>query len=454
MKHFMILIAMLITASCHHTMEPWPSDSDRQEVAMYVRTRSLSGITTTPSAYQFFIYDKEKNKVSQYNVNPEKSNNNLLHVKLFPGNYTGYCVTNAEESNCWEYADNLPPEQIYLKSQKTKSGHEEARDHLIGTTTFSVGENIENNAVFDLNRKVGMLKVIIENIPEWLTDLKINLANVPQKMSLTGEFNGDYTVIKDITLPDEKGTSETNILVFPPKTKAILTLSSEEMVFITPEHSIESILPNRVTEIKAIFQEPAESINVDITTRLVEWDDPIIQELDWNVEMPQGACTGTGNGTNLVLNGSFENGFSEGAPDNWTLDAASKDYPKTAVSVSSPVQEGNKAIRIEGKTYIYQDIPIIGGQCYQLNLFVNAPDSDAKWKYWGTWMKNSTALNSDLIRSSSYEQATNGYIDTYNGKIFRAPINATKLRIEVRNYNDPVTGKGIYIDQTSVQMVN
>lgn len=450
----MIVLVMLFFVACHHSMEPWPSDGDRQEVAMYVRTRSLSGITPSSGSYQFFVYDKEKNKVSQYSVNPDVNNPNLLHMKLFPGSYTGYCVTNATAAECWEFADNLPPAQIYLKAQKTKSGHEEAGDHLLGTTDFSVGEENANNAIFDLSRKVGMLKVVIENIPEWLTDLKINVSNVPQKMSLTGEFTGSYTISKDITIPDENGVSETHILLFPPKEKATLSLSSEAMVFITPEHTIESILANRVTEIKVIFQEPANLANIDITTQLIEWDDPSIQEEDWKIDMPQGICTGTGNGTNLVVNGGFEGAFANGIPENWTLDAASKDYPKTAAPATDLIQEGNKAVRIEGKTYIYQDIPVTGGRCYQLNMYVNAPETDARWKYWGTWMKGSTNLSSDLLRSVSYEKTTNGYIDVFNGKVFRAPATATKLRLEVRNYNDPVTGKGVYIDQVSVQHVD
>lgn len=450
----MIVLAILTTGACHRTMAPWPSDGDRREVAMYVRTHSLSGITTLPSVYQFFVYDKEKAIISQYNISPEKGENNLLHVKLFPGTYTGYCVTHAEDAEAWEFSENTPPEQIYLKSQKTKNGTEEAKDHLLGECDFVVNENENNSAIFDLNRKVGMLRVNIENIPVWLTDLKINLSEIPQKMNLKGEYEGTYTVSKSISLPDSKGTSETNLLVFPPRTKGILTLSSNAWVFITPEHPIESILPNHITEIKATFRTTSGSPEVDITTHLVEWEERIIEEPDWEIDTPEGPCTGSGNGINLVKNGSFEEGFTENTPNDWKLEASSKETIPGAISVSSPVREGREAVLLEAKTYMYQDVSIIGGRCYQLKMFVNAPGPKVKWRYWCTWMKGSTNLNSDMLHSPSYQYQTNGYINVFDGQIFRAPAEATKLRMEVRNYMNPGDDIGLYTDDISVEMVD
>ena len=118
MKRMIYILAVVMAVGCHHSMDPWPGDGDKQDVAMYVRTRSLSGITASPSVYQFFVYDQVHSSMSRYSVNPEKEDNNVLHLKLFPGTYTGYCVTNAEETENWEYTDNLPPGEIFLKSGK------------------------------------------------------------------------------------------------------------------------------------------------------------------------------------------------------------------------------------------------------------------------------------------------------------------------------------------------
>lgn len=455
MKYFIILGLAITLLACQRSMEAWPSDSDRQEVAMYIRTRSLSGITSSPTAYQFLIFNKEDARFTRFNTNPDPENRTQAYLKLFPGHYTGYCLTGGEDENSWTFEAGSPPEKIFLKAQKNSKSHDEAKDHLLGVQEFTVNETNDEPIVFDLNRKVGMLKVRIENIPEWMTDLQINLSNVSKQMNLYGEYSGSYTVTKNITLP-ENGISETDLLVFPPKEEgqASLSLVSNSLVFITPEHPIASIQANRITEITAIFQEPAATYQVSFTSRLVEWEMPALREEDWEIELPEKACTGTGNGTELVQNGSFEEGFVENAPVHWMLDASSKDYPKNTRAVTSPVQEGNQAVLIEGKTYLYQDIPITGGKCYQLHLYLNAPHSNARWKCYSTWRKGSTTLTSGQLQSSGYESKTDGYIDFYEGKVFRAPADANKLRIEIRNYNDPDAGQDIYVDAVSVQAVD
>ena len=45
-------------------------------------------------------------------------------------------------------------------------------------------------------------------------------------------------------------------------------------------------------------------------------------------------------------------------------------------------------------------------------------------------------------------------MDAYAGKVFRAPADATKLRVEIRNYMDPVEGKGLYVDAIRVEAVD
>ena len=449
MKRFIIPMYALILLGCHHSMDSWPSDGDKPEVAMFVRTRNLSGINGLPSNYQFFVYDKTLGTTARYEVNPDKDNN--LHVKLFPGAYTGYCVTNASDETVWEYTAQTTPDRIYLKSQTSTHGTEEPRDYLLGQTDFEVNET-GGEVIFDLNRKVGMLKVIIENIPEWLNDLQINLSGIPQKMNLEGEYTGKYTITKKISPPDKNGISETSILLFPPQQQTGLTLSSESLVFITPEHPIESVSANRTTEIKAIFQGEMDKLQVDMNTRLRDWDSRNIKEPDWNIDLPQGPCSGSGNGTNLVLNPGFEKEFTESVPADWKLDNSGD--TKRVIRVTSPVKEGSYAVRLEGKTYLYQDIAISGGTCYQLKMFVNARQSNVKWRHWYTWMKGSTNLKSDAIRSSSYQYATEGFTDVFQGQIFRAPAEANKLRIEIRTYMEPVAGEGLYVDGISVEPVN
>ena len=116
MKYFGILLSMLLLYACQQTMEPWQSDNKGQDVAMYVRTRSLSGITSTPTAYQFFIQDKASRKFTQYHINASQTNQ--MQLKLVAGDYIGYCVTGGEEDEDWIFEENLTAEEIFLKAQK------------------------------------------------------------------------------------------------------------------------------------------------------------------------------------------------------------------------------------------------------------------------------------------------------------------------------------------------
>ncbi len=435
---------MLLTGACHHSMDSWPSDSDRQDVAMHFRTRSLSGINSLPPTYQFFIYDNSTNTVSRHFVNSTDPGGQL-NLKLFPGSYTGYCITYADEQDTWEYTDNSAPDQILLQIKG------EAKDYCLGMADFEVSKS-GGNATFELVRKVAMLKVIIENIPEWLTDLQINLTNLQDKMNLLGTYSGQASLTKDIIPADEDGTSVTSLLLFPPQGQANLTLSSNSLVFVTPVHTIENLQANHITELRAVFNNDMNKPTIDIIAETIDWDQEIFQESDWNIDLPEGPCEGQGNGNNLLKNGGFENGFTNNIPTDWKLDNGGAS--KQVVQVTSPTCEGNHAVRLEGKTYLYQDIPVTGGTCYQLKMFVNAPNENVKWRYWCTWMQGSTNLNSDAIRSSSYQYQTEGYTNVFGDQIFRAPANATKLRMEIRAYLDTTTSEGLYVDDVSVEVVN
>lgn len=340
MKHSLFILMLFVAGACHHAMDSWPTDGDKLEVAMYLQTKGLSAGSS--SNYQLFVYDESKQQMSRYSVSTDPQDNNLLHAKLFPGTYTGYCVTNAEETGSWEYAENNPPAKTYLKAQRSSTGKEEAKDYLLGESRFQVTADQSNHTVFDLERKVGMLRIHIGNIPEWLNDLEIHLTHAPAKMNLLGEYSTeDYTIVKKIT-PPLQGKSTTTLLLFPPKTPSVLTLTSASFAFTTPERTINSILANKVTEITANFRNPEDLTALDISTSQSDWDPESLSEEEWSLELPASPCQGEGNGHNLLINGSFEEGFTDNRPIGWKL---SKDGADQKVAeVNAPTFEGNKAI--------------------------------------------------------------------------------------------------------------
>lgn len=453
MKQFMILMVIVTCVACHRSMPPWPYEGDKQDITLQIRTDELTGFRALPQTCQLFLYDAAQNTTARYSATREGSNNRY-QLKIFPGNYTGYCVTDADADSYWDYKPENAPDKIYLKTQ-TKGG---CGDHLIGSNSLKISAEGGNTFTFDMERKVAQLLVVIENYPDWLTDLNIELKNVPSNISLTGVgATKTGTITCNANLP-EKEKSVTSILIFPPTTdkKITMTLSSDELAYVSEVHTINEIVANKITQVNIVFKDLPDMSAIDFTTSVVEWDKDTIRENDWEITppLPPSPCTGTGDGNNLVNNPGFEDEYTDQLPAGWKLDAggASKKVSRTTASVHA----GTYAARLDGKTYLYQDIAISGGQCYQLKMFVNAPGAETKWRYWCTWFKDSkTNLPSDEIRTNTYQNQTEGYIDVFNGGIFRAPATATKLRMEIRTYtNTDDESAGLYVDDVSVEAVN
>lgn len=452
MKRYVLLIAIMTAGACHRSMSPWPYEGDKQSVTLQVRTNDLVGFSALPPSCQLFVYDENDEKTLLYQATSGASNNRY-QVKLFPGTYTGYCVTNAESNSYWDYKETSTPGEIYLKSQPQGGSN----DHLIGCAPLQISVEGPNTFTFDMQRKVGKLLVVIEHVPEWLTDLTIGLNNIPKHISLTGQINPGTQSVSCIAAEALEGESVTEILVFPPPEgkKCTLTLSSKAHAYLSDPCIISEIAANRITRINVVFKDFSDMSKMDFTTSMVEWDKDTMKEEDWEIPqpIPDSPCTGSGDGRNLLLNPGFERQFADNLPPGWKLDAGGND--KKVVLIEGYQHEGTYAVRLDGKTYLYQDINVTGGQCYQLKMFAHAPGPDTKWRYWCTWMKGSTSLPSDAIRSSSYHYQTEGYIDVFNGQNFRAPASATKLRMEIRTYTTSVdAARGLYVDNVSVEKVN
>lgn len=452
MKPFMILLAVITAGACHHSMAPWPYDGDKQNITLQVRTNDLTGFMALPQTCQLFVYNEATGTTARYSATTGASNNQY-QASIYPGTYIGYCVTNAENEEYWDYEKASPPEEIYLKSQ-TDGG---SNDHLLGHCPLQISAGATNSFTFDMQRKVGKLQVIVENIPEWLTDLKIELNNIPTKISLTGEADTRTHTVSCQAFSPVNGMSVTDILVFPPTNgkQSTLRLSSKAHAYSSEAHPINEIIANKITRINIIFKDLPDINIIDFATSIVEWDKDTIKEENWELPPPAPEIpgTGTGDGINLMANASFEEAFVNNLPPNWKLDPGGAN--KQVFHDKTLPHEGSCAVRLEGKTYLYQDIAISGGQCYQLKMFVNAPAANIKWRYWCTWMQGSTALNtaSAALHPSPFQYQTNGYIDALNGQIFRAPTEATKLRMEIRTYTDPlVAGEGLLVDDVSVEL--
>lgn len=459
MKQLIIMLIGISLLSCHRKMSPWPYDGDKQSVTIQTRTGNSGSFATLPLNCQLFVYNEATGQTEKHDATQEGSKNRY-QVKLYPGTYTGYCVTNASEEIYWKYAETDMPENILLKSQQQGG----SRDHLLGSCSMTVQEGEANTFTFDLERKVAQLLIVINNFPEGVEDLQIKVNNIPKTISLAGTYDSGTHTVTTSASPAVDGISTTQLLVFPPQggKRSTLTLVSNACAYISDEYQINDIAANKITRIDITFQDLPEMDIAYFSTSVETWDKDTIKE-EWETPGPQPfePCQGTGDGNNLVDNPSFEEGIDATTgteiPREWLLNSAGDN--KKVELVSNHVYKGNYAAQLRGVTYMYQDIPVEGGKCYQLKMHVSAPNPEVKWRYWCSWMEGSTALSgfSDPIRSSSYQYQTEGYIDAMEGMIVRAPANATRIRMEIRTYSGtPITGEGLfglYVDEISVERV-
>lgn len=459
MKQLIIILIGISLLSCHRKMSPWPYDGDKQNVTIQTRTGNSGNFATLPLNCQLFVYNEATGQTEKHDATQEGSKNRY-QVKLYPGTYTGYCVTNASEEIYWKYAETDMPENILLKSQQQGG----SRDHLLGSCSMTVQEGEANTFTFDLERKVAQLLIVINNFPEGVEDLQIKVNNIPKTISLAGTYDSGTHTVTTSASPAVDGISTTQLLVFPPQggKRSTLTLVSNACAYISDEYQINDIAANKITRIDITFQDLPEMDIAYFSTSVETWDKDTIKE-EWETPGPQPfePCQGTGDGNNLVDNPGFEEGIDATTgteiPREWLLNSAGDN--KKVELVSNHVYKGNYAAQLRGVTYMYQDIPVEGGKCYQLKMHVSAPNPEVKWRYWCTWMEGSTALSgfSDPIRSSSYQYQTEGYIDAMEGMIVRAPANATRIRMEIRTYSGtPITGEGLfglYVDEISVERV-
>ena len=451
-NHLIILLVAMALTSCHREMSPWPYEGDKQTVTLQTRTGSSGGFSSLPSNCQLFVYNEHNGQTEKYDAFRDGSQNRY-QVRLFPGTYTGYCVTDASENAYWAYDPADTPDNILLKSQ-AQGG---SRDHLLGSCTMNVEAEGANTFTFDLERKVGQLLVVIHNFPEDLEDLQIKVNNIPKSISLTGKYDSGTHTVTASASPAIDGVSTTQLLVFPPQNgkSSSLTLISNAYAYLSDEYHIGDIIANKITRIDITFQAQPDMNIAYFSTTLMEWDqDTIKEEWDTPVPEPNEPYEGTGDGINLVENPGFEEGMDDDAPYGWKLDSGGED--KRVTLVSDNALAGDYAALLQGSTYLFQDIPVEGGTCYQLKMHVHATSPEVKWRYWYTWMLGSSSLSSfsEDIRSSSYQYETQGYIDALEGKIVRAPAKATRLRVEIRTYaGTPLYGNGLYVDEVSVERI-
>ncbi len=450
MKQIVTSFIVLLATACNREPAAW----EEPKVEIPVITRGAVETGFTPANYRLFVYNQVTQQTSSHQLSAGTETDGRFSLQLAPGEYSGYCFINANPDELWEYRVTDRPADIWLCLQPEGERYVEAGDYLSGRQDFTVEASETPPVVFDLERKVAGLRLIVEEVPEGVEGLRLHVAGVPGKMNLEGLYTSPLeTVAKEIPLPASGTSVQAQLLLFPSAEPVELSLFYRVggTEYETDPYLLDSLPVNRITKLNAVFGSPAETPPVDFQATVLEWEDEVIREEDWWIDMDGEICVGNGDGVNLLENGGFEQGEQEGIPIGWKLDAGGAD--RSATLVTDPAKEGSYAVKLKGKTYLYQDVAVEGGGCYQLRLWVNVPSSGSKWRYWYTWMNGSTYLSSEEIRDSKYLEETDGYIDIWNGRIVKAPEEANKLRVEIRTYIPVETSGELFVDYAGVERV-
>lgn len=438
MRVFVWLLCIIAISGCQHK-----GDITGKLVDIPLSLPTRADIMDSDSCLQVFVIDREEVICRHYVFNSRQLKSGILSTELPLGRYKLAFIMNARTGKEIEGGINQTLKDIRLRLLEENGYHTNASPFLTALQSVYITDNTTVLAPVQFQSRAKTLQVHLSNIPQDASHLKLKLFPVPASIPFSGKPNTSRACILHPlpTLPTGEGHTE--------------------LVTLTPESAIQLFIEYTRAGQTAHKRIPLNNLNDTDEPVQVIGDFPSLPDEEPDLEnLPDNdnPCTGHGNGINLLTNGSFEQwSDTHKSPDGWYFYRDGKD--SCAISITDhPVLDGQQSVRLEGKTYLYQDIEITPGQCYEIKMHVNAPDGDFSWKYYCYWRKNkSTALPKEYntpIQADCYLKQTDGWINVFEGKNFKAPEQAKLLRVEIRTYGKSrVPGTGIYIDKFSVEAI-
>ena len=362
-----------------------------------------------------------------------------LATELPYGRYRLAFAANARTPDEIDAGRGASLDDIMLRLPLREDGHGEASPFLTAVESVYVTDNSTILDTVRLFPRTGELRIRISGIPSGISELKLKLFPVPSSASFSGEsISPETCIILPLAVSDEIETRLTTFPIETPTAQLFLAYSTDSGVAHKRIPFNTTVDTNQTVRVDCRFNELAD-------------EEPAPGDLP-------GEDAGHGNGINLLSNGSFEQWFDGSEPpDGWHYYRDGRDSAAVKIN-ASPVLHGKQAVRLEGKTYLYQDVEITPGERYEIKMHVNAPHADFSWKYYCYWRKSKSqalpkAYNTP-IQSPKYLKQTDGWTNVFEGKTFRAPDEAKLLRIEIRTYGKTrQAGTGVYIDDFSVELV-
>lgn len=462
----MAFLAILCLTSCVKEALRETAPAREKSLTFQLRESDGAGITGALRAengenLQIFIFDPEGNSCMEFSE-PDVTSLNGRSISLPYGTYRIVIVSNVSTPDEISFPANPHFQDVQLFLRSNAGLPDQASDLFIGESQVTIDDAFTGTVTLTLMRRVGMIRLILENIPSDARQIRWSVKNVPQRLNLEGIAGSEtVTLIHDAAPTDGNRSSSNELLLFPGGSKPEIRIEwqCDTLSYSAGIVATNNIYANKITVVKGTF--PTEQVQEEIAFSISsqEWESTVIDG-GWfdlvpsqNPDEPQTA--------NLLLNGDFElweaspNGAGDPdlglVPSGWKFYASgTTGSDKIACRVAEPLTPGAYAVRLEGKSCLYQDIAVTPGKSYRISLPVYSPNSSTRWRYYSSWRQSAStgglSEESAPLQTTSYLGVNERYTNVYAGKIFTAPAGAALLRVEVRSYDPRVAGEGLYLD--------
>ncbi|WP_082667107.1 FimB/Mfa2 family fimbrial subunit [Gabonibacter massiliensis] len=417
------------------------------------------------SRLRIIAFDETNHVARLFSYSEEDLDGTDLSINLPIGNYDIAFIANGTDENEVSAKIGDPKEKILLKLLKTGENYRESSEFLSVIQRVNITENSPPAPIaVHLQRRVGKVIVDLNDIDPDIDSIKVELKGVPYTSTVDGSKLGTAnTILKKLAHVKGMRTCTAELLTFPVaanKAEIGILYTKNQVTYRGVMPMAPAIRANQIVRISGRFiPTTRQTFNFIIQ----DWDENVIDagsQFTFDDNNPIVAddrpITGNPTGPNLLTNGDFETWETAPVtPIGWLVTGGAHNVVHKNTDATFSLS-GNSA-RLEHQTYIYQDIPVMEGECFLIKLNVNSTAASYAWKITSTWRKASTALSGFNEKLQTQEtKATDGWIEPLgaNNK-FRAPMGAKFLRIEIRTYSPgskiPDPAEAVYVDNFEVR---